>query len=143
MTDPLDTRPAVNMPTGSGLALALIYAMFALAASARAAVQVVRDFSDAPVAYGLSALAAVVYLVATAALLKRAHQVALYAVGFELVGVLVVGAISLMQPQLFPRDTVWSGFGAGYGWLPLLLPALGLLWLRKNWNRDPQGPESN
>lgn len=143
MSDPLDTRRPVTLPTGSGLALALLYGLFAIAAGARAAVQITREISDAPVAYGLSALAAAVYVIATVALLGRAHRVALVAVGFELLGVLVVGSLSLLHPEYFPRATVWSGFGAGYGWLPLLLPILGLAWLRYNWNRGPQSPESN
>lgn len=143
MSDPLDSPKPKNLPTGSGLALALLYGLFALAAGARALVQITRDFSDAPVAYSLSALAAAVYIIATAALIKRAHRVALFAVAFEMLGVLVVGSLSLLQPEYFPRATVWSGFGAGYGWLPLLLPILGLAWLRYNWNRGPHGPESN
>lgn len=143
MSDPLDSRKPKDLPTGSGLALALLYGLFAIAASARALVQITRDFSDAPVAYSLSALAAAVYIIATAALLKRAHRVALFAVAFEMLGVLVVGSLSLLHPEYFPRATVWSGFGAGYGWLPLLLPILGLAWLRYNWNRGPHGPESN
>jgi hypothetical protein len=29
----------------------------------------------------------------------------------------------------FPHETVWSLFGRGYGFIPLLLPILGLVWL--------------
>ena len=33
----------------------------------------------------------------------------------------------------FGRDaTVWSVYGAGYLGIPLVLPILGLLWLRRN-----------
>ena len=47
---------------------------------------------------------------------------ALLAVGTELAGVLVVGATSLLVPEEFPDATVWSEFGAGYGYVPLVLP---------------------
>jgi hypothetical protein len=26
---------------------------------------------------------------------------------------------------------VWSGYGSGYGFVPLVLPVFGLLWLRR------------
>ena len=48
-----------------------------------------------------------------------------------LVGVLVVGTISLLVPEDFPRATVWSGYGYGYLFIPLVLPLVGLLWLRR------------
>lgn len=123
-------RPALR--SGPGRLLVAVYAVFALSASARAGVQIATDFSAAPLAYLLSALAAAVYLVATAALLRsseRSRRVALAAVLVELVGVLVVGLLSVEDPVAFPDATVWSGFGAGYGYVPLVLPVLGLWWL--------------
>ncbi|MBD8077543.1 hypothetical protein [Cellulosimicrobium arenosum] len=120
---------------GFGRVLVAVYGIFALAASARAGVQLVRDWHEAPLAYGLSALAAVVYVVATVALARGgpgrvvARRVAWVAVGVELVGVLAVGALSLVDPEAFPRATVWSDFGSGYGYVPLVLPFVGLWWL--------------
>jgi hypothetical protein len=96
-------------------------------------VQIATKFSEAPVAYLLSAFAAAVYLCAAIGLARsgpRARQVATVAVTVELIGVLVVGTISLLQPDDFPDATVWSGYGEGYGFVPLVLPVLGLLWLR-------------
>jgi hypothetical protein len=56
--------------------------------------------------------------------------VAWVAICFELVGVLVVGTLSLVLPDLFAHDaTVWSGYGFGYFWIPLALPFVGLWWL--------------
>ncbi|MFF2267268.1 hypothetical protein ACFVTZ_03315 [Cellulosimicrobium cellulans] len=118
--------------TGFGRVLVAVYGIFALAASARAAVQLLRDWHEAPLAYALSALAAAVYVVATIALARGgavARRVAWVAVGVELVGVLAVGAFSLADPEAFPRATVWSGFGQGYGYVPLVLPFVGLWWL--------------
>jgi hypothetical protein len=117
---------------GVGRALIAVYAVFAVSASARALYQVVREFEQAPVAYSLSAVAAVVYLVATVSLAnKKLHKLAWIAVTFELVGVLSVGILSFVLPDLFAHPSVWSKFGQGYGFIPLVLPILGMFWLRK------------
>ncbi len=117
---------------GVGRLLIAVYAVFAVSASARAIYQLLRKFDEAPIAYSLSALAAVVYVVATIALAKsHLRKTALITVSFELVGVLSVGVLSYTHPELFAHPSVWSKFGQGYGYVPLLLPILGLLWLRK------------
>lgn len=121
--------------TGIGRVLVVVYAIMALAATGRSFVQIVQDFGAAPLAYSLSAAAAAVYILATIALVKsdsRAwYVIAWVAISFELVGVLVVGTLSLTHPELFSHDaTVWSGFGYGYFWIPLVLPFVGLWWLR-------------
>lgn len=124
--------------SGPGRVLIAVYAVFALAATARAGWQLVTRFSEAPVAYLLSALAAAVYIVATVTLARgtrTSRRVALVAISVELLGVLVVGTLSLLDPQAFPRATVWSDFGMGYGFVPLVLPVLGLLWL---WRTRPR-----
>jgi hypothetical protein len=118
--------------TGPGRLLIAVYAVFAISATARAGYQILTKFSEAPLAYLLSAFAALVYVIATVSLAKPGRtwfKVSLAAVLVEMVGVLVVGAISLFDPVAFPHDTVWSLFGRGYGFVPLILPVLGLLWL--------------
>lgn len=120
--------------TGPGRALVAVYALFAVAAGSRSAYQIATRFDEAPLPFLLSAFAAAVYLVATIALTRSgrtAYRVALAAVLVELVGVLVVGTATVLDPGDFPRDTVWSYFGRGYGFVPLVLPVLGLLWLRR------------
>jgi hypothetical protein len=110
-----------------------LYGLFALAAGARATVQLATRYSAAPIAYLLSAAAAVVYLGATIALIRGtdgARRFAMVCCGVELAGVLIVGTLSLTDRGAFPDDSVWSGFGRGYGFVPLVLPILGLLWLR-------------
>ena len=127
---------------GAGRVLIAVYAVFALSASARAGYQLVTEWSVAPLAHLLSALAAAVYVVATVALARASEgsrKVAWAAVGVELVGVLAVGALSVADPAAFPEATVWSGFGAGYGYVPLVLPVLGLAWLRRT-SRSAPGP---
>ncbi|MGH3151104.1 MAG: hypothetical protein ACRDOB_10275 [Streptosporangiaceae bacterium] len=133
--------PAASRPdsarTGPGRLLVAVYGLFALSASARAGVQIATKFSHAPVAYVLSAFAGVVYIIATATLANGsplARRIALLSCSVEFIGVLAVGTWSLMDPASFPDATVWSGYGSGYGYVPLVLPVFGLLWLRY-WSR--------
>ena len=123
-------QPESATGAGPGRLLVAVYAIFAVAASSRAGVQIATKYGDAPVAYLLSALAAAVYVVATVALARDLRRLAWAACGFELAGVLVVGTVSLLVPSAFPDDTVWSGYGSGYAFIPLVLPVLGLLRLR-------------
>lgn len=139
--EPTSTDPA----RGPGRVLVAVYGVFALAAGARAVVQLAVQFDEAPVAYLLSALAAVVYIVATVGLARggrSGRRTAMAACGVELAGVLVVGTLSLVDPAAFPDATVWSGFGAGYGYVPLVLPVLGLLWLRHLSRLDAAGTDA-
>ncbi len=129
-------RVSSGRPTrsGPGRVLVAVYAVFALAATSRAGVQLATDFAEAPLAYLLSAFSGVVYVVATVALATRrawSRPLALAACSVELAGVLAIGTISLVRPEDFPRATVWSGYGAGYGFVPLVLPVIGLWWLRR------------
>lgn len=124
------TRDTRN--TGPGRLLIAVYAVFAISATARAGYQILTKFSEAPLAYLLSAFAALVYVVATVSLAKPGRawfRVSVAAVLVELVGVLVVGALSIFDAVQFPHETVWSLFGRGYAFIPLILPVLGLVWL--------------
>ena len=133
-TQPPSTRGALSI-------LVVVYAILTLAALGRSGYQLATKFDLAPLAYSLSGVAAVVYAVATWALVFSsraiAHRVALIALGFEAVGVVAVGSLSVWQPNLFADATVWSEFGRGYGYLPLVLPFVGLWWLRHA-SRPPQ-----
>jgi cytochrome bd-type quinol oxidase subunit 2 len=119
---------------GFGRVLVVIYAIFAIGATSRSVIQIAGRFDEAPIAYSLSALAAVVYIVATIALARgnrTSRKVAYVAVGIEMAGVLIIGAISVIFPEAFPRATVWSNFGSGYLFIPLVLPPVALWWLRR------------
>jgi hypothetical protein len=139
MSEPVaPPEPAASRPhstrTGPGRLLVAVYGLFALSASARAVVQIATKFSHAPVAYLLSAFAGLVYIVATVTLTAgspRARRIAVVSCSVELAGVLVVGTWSLIDRATFPDATVWSGYGSGYGFVPLVLPVFGLLWLRR------------
>lgn len=120
---------------GPGRLLVAVYGVFALAAMARAIFQIATKFDQAPVAYTLTAVAALVYVFATVSLSRTGHRwyrLSVAAVGLELLGVVTVGTLSIVDPVLFPADTVWSGYGRGYGFVPLVLPVLGLWWLYRH-----------
>jgi hypothetical protein len=113
--------------TGFGRILVFVYGVFALAATARALVQLATQASTAPVAYSLSLFSGLVYIVATWALATDRRRVAMVTIGVELTGVLVIGTLS--HPDDIDRASVWSDYGNGYGFVPLVLPFLGLFWL--------------
>lgn len=119
--------------TGVGRVLVVVYAIMALGATGRSFVQIVEKFDQAPLAYTLSAVSAVVYIVATLALIfagsRTWYIVAWIAICFELVGVLVIGTLSVMLPEFFQHPTVWSLYGFGYLFIPLVLPFFGIWWL--------------
>ena len=126
-------RPAY----GPGRVLIFVYGVFAVSATARASVQLIRDASEAPVAYSLSAVSALVYIVATVAMAhngRRMRRLAWGAVTFELIGVITVGILSLTHPEMFQHASVWSKFGSGYGYVPAVLPILGVFWM---WRSSP------
>src|SRR5690554_5360240 len=117
---------------GVGRLLIAVYAIPALGATARSFVQIVERFDEAALAYSLSAVPAVVYIAATVALIapgRAWYVVAWVTICFELVGVLVVGTLSITHPELFAHASVWSYFGRGYVFVPLVIPVLGLVWL--------------
>lgn len=116
---------------GFEIVLIAVYGIFALSATARSLVQVLRDFSFAPVAYGLSLLAALTYIAVTIALVRggRRSPLARALCLLELAGVLIVGTLTVLDPQLFPDATVWGHYGRDYGYVPLLLPVIALAYM--------------
>ena len=120
--------------SGPHQVLLALYALFTLAAGARSLVQLTTQYDDAPVAYWLSLGAAVTYALGWAAIRTAAAGDTGFAsvmLWVELGGVVTVGTLSLLVPAWFPEPSVWSDFGVGYGFVPAVLPVLGLLWLRR------------
>lgn len=140
--------PHADAPRTDGLGRVLItvYLILALAATLRAVYQIVAKFDEAPVAYSLSLASGVVYIVATIALMRREgiwRVIAWAALVFEFAGVLIVGALSLVIPEWFAHDSVWSFFGMNYFWIPLVLPVLGMIWLRRDARRAAQARQNS
>ena len=126
---------ASSRSSGFRMLLVSVYVILSLAALGRSGYQIATKFDEAPVAYSLSAVAAIVYVIATIAIIRAntvtGARLATIALVFEAVGVLGVGLLSVIDPALFPADTVWSRFGQGYLFIPLVLPFVGLWWLRR------------
>ena len=119
----------VGVRAGPPRLLGALYVLFAIAAGARSTFQLASRFDDAPLAYALSALAAAVYVLGAVALRTDRRALLAGAASVELAGVLAVGALTLADPDAFPDATVWSHFGQGYGFLPLVLPIAALAWV--------------
>lgn len=138
---PRAEAPATNpRASGPGRLIIALYAVFVVGSLSRAGFQIATRFEEAPLAYSLSAFAGIVYVVAAVSLAvpgRRAWWVSLVAISTELVGVLAVGLWSVLDPAAFPDATVWSGFGSGYLYIPLVLPLGGLWWL---WSTRPGQP---
>ncbi|WP_055530080.1 hypothetical protein [Streptomyces alboniger] len=120
--------------TGPGILLLWLYGVMVVGAVSRSAVQISTDFDRAPLAYSLSALAGLVYGFITYSLVRggeTARKAALVCCAAELVGVLAVGAWTLAEPSAFPDSTVWSDFGMGYLFIPVILPVTAIFWLIK------------
>jgi hypothetical protein len=120
---------------GPGRLLLWLYGVFTVAALSRSIVQIILQFHEAPLAYLLSLAAGIIYAVITVALWRGgegARRVALASCTVELLGVLVVGTMTIVDSSAFPDDTVWSYYGYGYVFLPVIVPVSGLLWLRRS-----------
>ena len=158
----MSTTPTASATTGStpdgpvtprrrygvGRVLITVYAILAIGATSRAVFQMVTEYPQAPIPITLSAVSGVVYIVATLALIlpgRAWYRVAWITISFELLGVLVVGTLSLVNPTVagsatISDGTVWSYFGRGYLFIPVVLPILGMLWLRGRRGQPDLGP---
>ncbi|MFJ6570335.1 hypothetical protein ACIQNU_23255 [Streptomyces sp. NPDC091292] len=119
--------------SGPGTLLVWLYGVMVVGAVSRSVVQIATEFDHAPLAYSLSAAAGVVYGFITYSLVRggeRARKAALVCCAAELVGVLTVGTWTLADPSAFPDATVWSDYGMGYLFIPVLLPVTAMFWLR-------------
>lgn len=128
------------LSTGFGRVLVAVYAVFAIAATGRSSWQIYDRFDAAPLAFGLSGLAALVYIVATFALVTDRVGLAWFAISIELHGVVLIGAWSVLEQERFPEATVWSQFGSGYGYIPLILPVIGAIWLIRSTRAKDERP---
>ncbi|MDQ2846879.1 MAG: hypothetical protein M3Y77_11125 [Actinomycetota bacterium] len=143
---PAPPDPAGHNARGNRRLLGTLYAIFALAATSRAAVQLGTQFHDAPLAYSLSLLSGVVYIAATVGFFTHrswSRPLTWFACSVELAGVLAIGTASLIDKAAFPHDTVWSRYGSGYGFIPVVLPILGLWWLYRGRASAPASAGEN
>ncbi|MDQ1011867.1 hypothetical protein QFZ82_006352 [Streptomyces sp. V4I23] len=139
MAGPTTETERTRLVRGPGLLLVWLYGVMSVGAVSRSVYQILTDFGSAPLAHVLSAVAAAVYAFITYTLVRggeTARRAALVCCAAELAGVLIVGTWTMAEPSAFPDSTVWSGYGMGYLFIPVLLPVTGMLWLRRARSRS-------
>ncbi|GAA1012870.1 MULTISPECIES: hypothetical protein [Streptomyces] len=138
----VEEKPArARLINGPGLLLVWLYGVMVVGAVSRSAYQIATEFDRAPLAYSLSAVAGVVYGFITYSLVRggeTARRLAVVCCAAELAGVLGVGTWTLVDPSAFPDATVWSQYGMGYLFIPVLLPLTALHWLRRARRQQPE-----
>ncbi|MFJ1810426.1 MULTISPECIES: hypothetical protein [unclassified Streptomyces] len=130
----VDDKPD-RLISGPGILLVWFYGVMVVGAVSRSAYEIATGFDRAPLAYALSAVAGVVYGFITYSLVRggeTARRAAQVCCAAELAGVLIVGTWTLVEPSAFPDSTVWSKYGMGYVFIPVLLPLSALYWLRRS-----------
>ncbi len=142
MAEPVtgEKQQRTRLVQGPGLLLVWLYGVMSVGAVSRSVYQILTDFGSAPLAHVLSAVAAVVYAFITYTLVRggeTARRAALVCCAAELAGVLIVGTWTVLDPSAFPDSTVWSEFGMGYVFIPVLLPVTGMWWLRRSRTQPP------
>ncbi|MET9131211.1 hypothetical protein ACGGAI_23555 [Streptomyces antibioticus] len=132
-------KPA-RLISGPGIVLVWFYGVMVVGAVSRSAYQIATDFDRAPLSYTLSAVAGLVYGFITYSLVRggdTARRAAQFCCAAELAGVLIVGTWTLIEPSAFHDSTVWSDYGMGYVFIPVLLPLSALYWLRRSRTAKP------
>jgi hypothetical protein len=89
----------------------------------------------------LSTFVGVLYIFIIVGLRRRSPSwwwITLALLVVELAGVLIVGTIDVVW-QPFPYATVWSKYGIGYFFMPLVLPFVGLAYMLKKQTRAAYG----
>lgn len=141
-----------NFIVAAGVILAVSYPVLAISTGFRAVFQIIEG--EAINSPWLTLLGALCYTVATVGFAKQprdnqpppkparsvlgkwwralspqaAWRVSVYVLAFESFMTLLVGGLSVAGFDIFGRN-VWQFFGADYGYLPLIQPLLGILWL--------------
>lgn len=118
------------------IALVVLYAVLGLAAAGRSVVQITTKFSEAPLPYSVSLLSAALYALIAVAIWRGAYELATWGTIIELAGVLIVGTLGYVESSWWADETVWTGYGSAYGWVPLLLPVTALFLLVRSRRRE-------
>lgn len=116
----------------AGGVLGVSYPVLAISTGARALYQLLlKEGVTNYLGPALTAVAAVLYLVAAIGFAKRrrwAWRLSVGALGLETTLTIIVGGLSFVIPDVI-GNTAWHHFGADYAFFPLVQPILGLVWL--------------
>ena len=124
------TEPVPRTNSGAGRALVAVYGVFALAATARAGVQLATRYSEAPLAYLLSAMAGVIYILATITLATQEGWLGTW-IG-STVGMVAADALAIVVGAVLgkhlPERSIKYGAATLFAIFGLVLIAEGLGW---------------
>ena len=124
--------------------LVWLYGVMVVGAVSRSVVQISTEFDSVPLAYSLSAVAGVVYGFITYSLVRGGGDGPQGGAGVlrrRVLGVLTVGRGTLVEPSAFPDATVWSDYGMGYLFIPVMLPISAMYWLGRARGAGGMPPE--
>jgi hypothetical protein len=124
------TQPEASR--GATDALAFFYGLWAFSALGRSSYEYLfKPNIPTYLPAHLSTFVGVLYIFIIVGLRRRGPRwwwATLALLTVELAGVLVVGTIDVIW-RPFPYATVWSNYGIGYFFMPLVLPFIGLAYL--------------
>jgi hypothetical protein len=140
------TQPAqsdrVTSVRGASDVLGFFYALWSFSALGRSSWEYLFKQNVATyVPAHLSTFVGVLYIIIIVGLRRRTPRwwwATLALLIVELAGVLIVGTIDVVW-QPFPYATVWSKYGIGYFFMPLVLPFVGLAYLLRQETRAAYG----
>lgn len=112
--------------------LAALYAFWALAVMSRVSWQYATRLGNHLPTH-LSAITGIIYVLIAYWAWQGWTKALQWGLIVELIGVIVVGTYELFYP--FGYATAWSHYGAGYLFMPLLLPIAGIVVVWRNRKR--------
>lgn len=112
--------------------LAALYAFWALAIMSRVSWQYATRLGNHLPTH-LSAITGIIYVLIAYWAWQGWTKALQWGLIVELIGVIVVGTYELFYP--FGYATAWSHYGAGYLYMPLLLPIAGIVVVWRNRKR--------
>jgi hypothetical protein len=126
---------------GASDVLGFFYGLWSFSALGRSSYKYLFKHPATFVPAHLSTFVGVLYIFIIVGLRKRTPRwwwITLGLLVVELAGVLVVGKIDVIW-RPFPYATVWSNYGIGYFFMPLVLPFVGLWWMLRRETRMAYG----
>jgi hypothetical protein len=142
-TEIVRQTPPTKAKTARGASdvLGFFYALWSFSALGRSSYEYLFKRPTTYIPAHLSTFVGLLYILIIVGLRRRSPRwwrLTLALLIVELAGVLIVGTIDVVW-RPFPYATVWSNYGVGYFFMPLLLPFAGLWWMLRKATRIDYG----